>query len=108
MLLSEAAAEWSFICALRMSISKQVQAKLKLTGVESIYLVAVSCQHSLSCKLVEVMQVSWGLELPGTHCDMLLQSGEKMTKLADLQDIDELHVLEVHIYLPIMLCRCLC
>ena len=48
-------------------------------------------------------------KLPQAHrSDILLQSGEEITKLADLQDIDELHVVEVRMFLPVMLCRCLC
>ncbi len=46
---------------------KQVQAKLKLTGIESIYLVAVSRQDSMSGKLVEMMQIFLGFRLPETQ-----------------------------------------
>ena len=87
---------------------KQVQAKLKLTGIESIYLVAVSHQDSMPCNLIEVMQPSQGSSSQGHSSDILLQSGEEITKLADLQDIDELHVAEVHMFLPVMPCRCSC
>ena len=87
---------------------KQVQAKLKLTGIESIYLVAVSHQGLMPCNLTEVMQPSRGSSSQAQSSDILLQSGEEITKLADLQDIDELHVVEVHMFLPVMLSRWSC
>ena len=87
---------------------KQVQAKLKLTGIESIYLVAVSHQESMPCNLIEVMQPSRRSSPQAHRSEISLQSGEEITKLADLQDIDELHVVEVYMFLPVMLCRCSC
>ena len=71
-------------------MSLQVQSKLKLTSIESIYLVAVS--PSSSSPIPSDLLCALGSRRRPV---MPIQSGEKITKLDDLQDIDELHVEDV-------------
>ena len=77
----------------------QVQQKLKLSSVESVTLASVSQQIFTMPDIAHAHSVSqqWNFmlcaALPDLGCH--LQSGEQITALDDLQDIDELHVTEV-------------
>ena len=67
----------------------QVQTKLKLAGIDSIFLVSVCLLH---------MRMRVHSRNIMSRADIHVstqQSGEKVTRLDDLQDIDELHVTEV-------------
>ena len=76
-----------------------MQTKLKLVGVESIYLASVRAPALLarpSC--VEGMSAVHLVLTLSVPC--FVQSGEQVTRLDDLQDIDELHVVEVCLLAP--------
>lgn len=95
-------ASWESFC-------RTVQQKLKLLGIDSIYLASVIICHLPAVVPMHTFVPQSLSRFPtgGSHTSPILQSGEQVFRTEELQDIDELFVVEASAWSLLSSCRML-